>query len=102
MGRAAARNLLAWSLSDAVRADERQAYDERARHLAYAIGYCGDAQIEWGIRIDPAEPEWPVLYFELPTGQVSYHMPQHVNEWDGHDTPEKNRRIAAFAEDHDT
>jgi hypothetical protein len=51
-----------------------------------------------GIRIDPAAPEWPVVYIELPTGQVSWHMPQHPVPWDGHDTAEKYRRCRAFAE----
>jgi hypothetical protein len=46
-----------------------------------------------GIRIDPEEPDWPVAYIELPTGQVSWHMPQHPVPFDGHDTEEKYRRI---------
>lgn len=50
-----------------------------------------------GVKIDPAEPDWPVFYIELPTGQVSWHMPQHGPEWDGHSTEEKYARINAFA-----
>jgi hypothetical protein len=49
-----------------------------------------------GIRIDPAEPEWPVVYIELPTGQVSWHMPQHPVPYDGHTTEEKYRRIQEY------
>lgn len=64
----------------------------RALHLALALGYAA------GIRIDAAEPEWPVAYIELPTGQVSWHMPQHPAEWDGHTTEEKYRRTTAFRE----
>ena len=47
------------------------------------------------------------VYIELPTGQVSWHfhdsqaylfdhLPQQRIEWDGHDTPEKYRRLAAL------
>jgi hypothetical protein len=63
----------------------------RALYLATLCGY--DA----GVRIDPAEPEWPVAYIELPNvGQVSWHIPQHPYVWDGHSTPEKFERIRAF------
>ena len=61
-----------------------------AAALALQAGYAA------GIRIDPAEPNWPVVYIELPTGQVSWHMPQHPVEWDSHDTAEKYRRIREF------
>lgn len=50
------------------------------------------------------DPDWPVVFIELPTGQVSWHISlsdldlfQHVNTgdmvWDGHDTSEKYRRL---------
>jgi len=51
---------------------------------------CG---IEAGIRIDPEQPEWPVVFIELPTGQVSWHIAQHGREWDRHTTEEKYGRI---------
>jgi hypothetical protein len=59
-----------------------------SRRLGYAAGF----------RIDPTEPEWPVAYIELPTGQVSWHLPQHPKPWDGHDTPEKYRRCRAYGQ----
>lgn len=46
-----------------------------------------------GIRIDPEEPEWPVIYIELPTGQITWHIPQHPIPWDKHTTEEKHARI---------
>ena len=52
--------------------------------------------LQAGIRVDESEPEWPALYIELPTGQVSWHMPQHIRVWDGHDTEEKYWRIEEF------
>lgn len=62
----------------------------RAVALALAAGYAA------GIRIDQADPEWPVVYIELPTGSVSWHVPQHPVPWDGHTTEEKYRRIREF------
>lgn len=63
-----------------------------AMSLAIQVGY------PVGIRIDPDAPEWPVIYIELPTGQVSWHMPQHESDWDGHTTEDKYQRIAAFTD----
>ena len=70
--------------------DERYLLVFKAVYLALAHG------INAGIRLDNNEPEWPVVYIDLPTGQVSWHMPQHTSQWDGHDTEEKYRRIDEF------
>ncbi|MGH8558620.1 MAG: hypothetical protein ACRESZ_14405 [Methylococcales bacterium] len=60
---------------------------------------------EVGLRIDPDEPEWPVLMIDLPTGQVGWHLkkqdligfwPEYEKEWDGHSLQEKRDRMAAF------
>jgi hypothetical protein len=59
--------------------------------LARKVGY------EAGFRIDPSEPDWPVAYIELPEGQVSWHLPAHPKEWDGHTTAEKYARIEKFS-----
>lgn len=40
----------------------------------------------------------PVVYIELPTGQVSWHMPEHPRAWDGHSTSLKYRRIRQFVD----
>lgn len=61
-----------------------------AIYLACALGY------DVGFRIDPQEPDWPVAFIELPTGQVSWHLAQHSIPWDGHSTEEKFKRIEAF------
>jgi hypothetical protein len=56
---------------------------------------------------DPSEPDWPVVYMNAPTGQLSWHIsPSDVHlfahvvkvepgavRWDGHTTPEKYERI---------
>lgn len=60
-------------------------------------------------RIGGLDDAWHnCVYIDLPTGQVSWHfhdrdaeifahLPQYEGEWDGHDTPEKYRRVAALA-----
>lgn len=73
-------------------------YAERYALVLQAMAAASSKGYAVGIRIDPDDPEWPVVYIELPTGQVSWHMPQHPVPWDGHDTAEKYRRCRAFAE----
>lgn len=60
------------------------------------------------VGIDPAEPDWPIVYIQLPNGQVSWHfgpndvhlidgIPSDPNVvWDGHNTEEKYRRLQEF------
>lgn len=56
------------------------------------------------LNADQDEPDWPVLFLELPTGQVSWHIapadmdlfrhvPIGTTQWDGHDVAEKYRRL---------
>ncbi len=68
--------------------------------MAQALGF------NVGIREDP-ENSWPIVFVDLPAGQVSWHIPadevrMHFPElplydkpWDGHDTQEKYRRVLA-------
>lgn len=63
------------------------------RALAYAI----EAELPCGIGFDEkAGAEWPVVYIELPTGQVSWHLPAYSPGWDGHTTLAKARRITGY------
>ncbi len=71
-------------------------YDRRYRLIIHAMALATEVGMQVGIRLDPGEPEWPVVYIELPTGQVTWHMPQHSHEWDGHDTQEKYRRVRDY------
>lgn len=71
-------------------------YPTRYRLVYEALALAVAAGLPAGVRIDPAEPGWPVVYIELPTGQVSWHMPEHEQAWDGHTTEEKYARIAVF------
>ena len=49
--------------------------------------------------------DWPILYINLPTGQVSWHIsktditgkfPEYHKEWDGHDVECKRKRLVEF------
>lgn len=58
----------------------------------------------------PDAPDWWIVYAETPRGQVSWHFGKHDSglfefvpyalpdspAWDGHDTDEKYRRVAAL------
>jgi hypothetical protein len=57
-----------------------------ARHCGYPAG----------VRFDRDAPEWPVVYIELPTGQVSWHVPQHPLKWDGHTVDQKYERTHLY------
>lgn len=89
------RSYLAYVLTRIVEHDTDYPY--RNRLVLRALALAAENGYQAGIRIDPAEPEWPVAYIELPTGQVSWHLPQHTVPFDGHTTAEKHQRIARFA-----
>ena len=71
-------------------------YDLREALVWQAVAQACLAGFPAGVRVDPSEPDWPVAYIDLPTGQVSWHQPQYRRVWDGHSTPEKYRRVRAF------
>ncbi len=63
------------------------------------------AGLHVGIAEDGTEPAWPVIYIDLPTGQVSWHISQdelviqlstYTQKWDGHSVEEKRERIRQF------
>ena len=90
------KSLLSHTLREIERHDTD--YEKRYDLVLDALSQARNAGYAAGIRLDPADPEWPVVYIELPTGQVSWHLPQHPQPWDGHDTPEKYRRCRAFGQ----
>lgn len=80
---------------------DRNLLAQLAAQLAEQLGYR-----VW-VGTDSKEPDWPVLFIELPTGQVSYHLPRSemvidpkpdAAPWDGHSTDEKRRRIRSYLE----
>jgi len=82
-----------------IQANEEE-YEVRYGLVLEALWLADTLGFEAGFRFDPGEPEWPAAFVELPTGQVSWHMPQFGAPWDGHSVAEKNRRIAAWIEPH--
>ncbi len=61
-----------------------------------------------GIKQDPQQPEWPVIMIDLPSGQVSWHipvtelidfLPDYQGEWDGHTLQQKRERVKDFITD---
>lgn len=75
-----------------------QVYAARNRFLMQAAGFAGVAGYRAGYAIDPATPGWPVLFIDLPTGQVSWHLPAYPDAYDGHTTAEKYARVKAFSD----
>lgn len=73
-----------------------EAYDRRYGLVLDAMALAHRLKLQAGVRIDPEDTEWPVAFIELPTGQVSWHIPPHPVEWDGHTTEEKYNRIRGF------
>jgi len=67
-----------------------------AMGLACQLGYPAGVRVDY----DAIEPRFPIIaYIELPAGQVSWHMPPHTVDWDGHTTDEKLGRISDFVSD---
>lgn len=83
-------------------------YSERA-HLVALLAKIFPS---W-VGTDPSEPDWPVVYIQLPTGQCSWHISPddwqdlfaHLElspdgpAWDNHSTSEKYRRIRQAADE---
>ena len=62
------------------------------------------------VGVDPSEPDWPVLYVQLPTGQVSWHIgkddadliegiAREGSAWEGHTREDRSARLQALVED---
>jgi len=71
-----------------------------ARALGCRVGFREDESLH-------SPQDWPVLFVDLPTGQVSWHLSaedrriaadigHYDGAWDGHDTEEKYRRLAMW------
>ena len=79
-----------------------EAYCDRNLAVQALATIAMDMGINVGIKKDD---EWPILYVDLPTGQVSWHIPaseimgefaDYKGEWDGHDVEEKRNRMKKF------
>jgi hypothetical protein len=90
----------------AVTAAKDGAYLERNQVVA-ALAKCFPSGVA-RTAIEGWSEDWHgCVYIDLPTGQVSWHfhdsqaylfadLPPYNKPWDGHDTPEKYRRVAAL------
>lgn len=76
-------------------------YRERHHLIAHLAAAYPSVMV---LNADPDEPDWPIIYITLPTGQVSWHIAprdmdlfRHVPigeaVWDGSDVIEKYRRL---------
>ncbi|AGB41081.1 hypothetical protein Halha_1132 [Halobacteroides halobius DSM 5150] len=79
-----------------IKKTDRKDYEARNKAVLRAMSLALEKGYEAGIRMDYTKPEYPVVYIELPTGQVSWHLPEHRKEWDGHTTEEKYNRIEQY------
>jgi hypothetical protein len=71
-------------------------YERRNLFVLEALLVARASGLAAGVRLDPAHPAWPVVFIELPDGQVSWHLPEHATPWDGHTNAQKYVRIATF------
>ena len=75
-------------------------YQLRYKLVMMAVAQACEAGYRAGFRYDPnpPEPRYPlVAYIELGSvGQVSWHMPEHEEDFDGHTVAEKYERIAEW------
>ena len=83
-----------------------QAYHDRNLVVQLAAKLAIQCGLKAGIR--ERQGQWPILYIDLPTGQVSWHipadelipgLPDFPDSWDGHDLEMKRRRVNRFMED---
>ncbi len=92
-------------MSDDFQSGPLEAYVDR--NLAVQVLAVLARQLGYQTGIRNREDEWPILYVELPSGQVSWHIPKaeivaffpgYPCEWDGHNLKEKRERMRRFLE----
>jgi hypothetical protein len=89
-----------------------EAYYDRNQAVMLAAKLAQMQGYDTGWRVDPDEPHWPILFIELPSGQVSWHIPMEEAldhgvdiegrttgpVWDGHTLNGKRHRILVFVQ----
>ena len=76
--------------------DEKSNLDLRFKLIIQLMNLAIGLNYPVGMGTDNKNPGVSVAYIELPTGQISWHMPNDNNIWDGHSTEEKDKRIEEF------
>ncbi len=78
---------------------ERNRIAQALGKMAMKLGY------NVGIKDDKEDKDYVILYIDLPTGQVSWHIPkreligkfpEYNGNWDGHDTKSKIERVEEY------
>ncbi|MBN2622901.1 MAG: hypothetical protein JXA83_06025 [Acidimicrobiales bacterium] len=76
-------------------------YARRNTLIWQSLALALESGIPAGVGYDLSDPRPVVVYLELPgAGQVSWHLPAHPQQWDGHDTGAKYARVSRFVDDH--
>lgn len=94
---------LAYLLKIIALAEQVKDYELRNDSVIEAVNVARAVGLRAGFAIDRSHDDDPefdgfrvVAYIELPTGQVSWHLPEHDRRWDGHTTEQKYARIEAY------
>lgn len=75
------------------------AYRRRDVLVWRALAAASAAGVPCGVGTDTDDPARPlVVYVELDSGQVSWHMPTHGHPWDGHTRADRDVRIRQWLE----
>jgi hypothetical protein len=89
----------------------QEAYYDRNLAVMVLARLAGLLDLTYGIKENPDDPEWPILYVELPdiagpiVRQVSWHIPKeeiigewpiYRKEWDGHSLERKHYRMRNY------
>jgi hypothetical protein len=87
----------------------QEAYYDRNQAVMLAAKLAEQLGLNVGVRADVDEPGWTLIYIDLPSGQVSWHLPdaelvgwwpEYPSDWDGHSVEEKRRRVINFLQGH--
>lgn len=76
--------------------DNNTSYYNRYELIFHAFVEAIDAGFKTGIKIDHNNSEYFVVCIELPTGQISWQIPQHEFKWDDCSEEEMCKRIYEF------
>ena len=77
------------------------------RNLAVQVMAKMAQELHYRVGVKDEKTDWPILYVDLPTGQVSWHIPKkelmgdlpiYEGKWDGHDLETKRNRLKAYIE----
>jgi len=84
---------------DAIDQNAQPNYARRNALTYQCVGLALEAGMKAGMRLDTTqkEPErWPVLFIELPTGEVSWHVANEPQAYTPYSAEVKSRRIRLY------